>query len=77
MDITMAMAIESDDMNRELESTPETKLGKRDEESKQVSRDGENNASRKEIKRKRSEVVKHSAGAEATLQIRIDAAKKA
>ncbi len=52
MDMTMTMPIETD-MNRDLESMPGIKLGKREEESKQVSRDRErNNASRKERKRK-------------------------
>ncbi len=52
-------------------------LGKREEKSKQVSRDNEkNNASRRERKRKRREVVKQSAGTEASLQPRIVAATK-
>ena len=72
----MSMSIETN-MNRELESMPHIKLGQREEESKQVSRDRKrNNASREERKRKRSEVVKQSAGSEETLQPRIDAAKK-
>ena len=73
----MTMSKETN-MNRELESMPDIKLRKREEESKQVSRDRKrNNASREERTRKRSEVVKQSAGSEETLQPRIDAAKNA